>query len=135
MTSQSSGRSPWTRVLFVVVGLLVGVVVVDLVVVPHHQPWERGVRRAKRGIATVLRVAIAIVVDGRQLTATVEDDGRAFDAECALSSGRSRGSLGLIGMQERASLAGGWLRIDAKPGRGTLVSAGFAIEAAAPGIG
>jgi signal transduction histidine kinase len=85
--------------------------------------------------AGATRVKVELHRHGNELTVSVEDDGRAFDAESALSSGRGGGSLGLIGMQERASLAGGWLRIDAKTGRGTRVSAGFAIEASAPGSG
>ena len=31
------------------------------------------------------------------------------------------GHLGLTAMQERAALAGGWLRIDSAPGKGTTV--------------
>jgi signal transduction histidine kinase len=48
---------------------------------------------------------------------TVRDDGRGFDPATA------NGGFGLTGMRERVELAGGELRIDAAPGRGTTVSA------------
>jgi len=37
--------------------------------------------------------------------------------------------MGLLGMQERVNLAGGWLRIESHPGTGTRVEAGFPIDA------
>ena len=59
----------------------------------------------------VRRVADAVVV-------TVGDDGQGFDAE----SLRDRpGHLGLAGMRDRASIAGGQVEIEARPGGGTRV--------------
>ena len=40
------------------------------------------------------------------------------------------GSLGLIGMQERAQLAGGRLAVSAAPGSGTTVQLTFALDPA-----
>ena len=54
----------------------------------------------------------------------VEDDGSGFDPEAAAASGR----LGIIGMQERAMLAGGKLEIESRPGSGTTVLARFPIS-------
>jgi signal transduction histidine kinase len=48
---------------------------------------------------------------------SVEDDGAGFDTEKV----RGRGSLGLTGMQERARLVNGTLRIASRPGRGTRI--------------
>jgi signal transduction histidine kinase len=48
----------------------------------------------------------------------VSDDGIGFAPE---ELEPVPGHLGLAGMQERASLAGGWLRIDSSPGKGTTV--------------
>jgi signal transduction histidine kinase len=48
----------------------------------------------------------------------VADDGVGFAAEVVDAS---PGHLGLRAMRERALLAGGWMRIDAEPGRGTSV--------------
>jgi PAS domain S-box-containing protein len=48
----------------------------------------------------------------------VADDGVGFAADAGDTSPRH---LGVRAMRERALLAGGWLRIDAEPGRGTSV--------------
>ncbi len=50
----------------------------------------------------------------------VIDDGIGFAGD---SSHAEPGHLGLASMRERATLAGGWLRIDAKPSEGTTVEA------------
>jgi signal transduction histidine kinase len=55
----------------------------------------------------------------------ISDDGKGFDVASALERAAAAGNLGLIAMQERASLAGGRLTIDSAPNRGTLVSAHF----------
>ena len=63
----------------------------------------------------VVRVARA---DGA-IAVSVEDDGRGFDVDAALSGE----SLGLFEMRERASSAGGTLLIDSRPGEGTRILA------------
>jgi two-component system sensor histidine kinase UhpB len=50
----------------------------------------------------------------------VEDDGRGFDT--SVLTNPEGYSWGLVGMQERASLLGGRLRIQSKPGQGTTVA-------------
>ncbi|MNC93886.1 Signal transduction histidine-protein kinase/phosphatase DegS [compost metagenome] len=55
----------------------------------------------------------------------VDDDGRGFDVEAARGRGLRGRSLGLVGMQERAALAGGSLTLESRPGRGTRVEARF----------
>ena len=54
---------------------------------------------------------------GEVLRVSINDDGRGFDTASAGSG------FGLTGMRERVELAGGELRIDSAPGRGTTVSA------------
>jgi signal transduction histidine kinase len=49
----------------------------------------------------------------------VEDDGRGFDPERLADAHRP--SWGLLGMEERATLLGGWLTLDTHPARGTRV--------------
>jgi signal transduction histidine kinase len=49
--------------------------------------------------------------------AFVEDNGSGFD----LSLARQRRNLGLYGMEERATLIGGSLRIESQPAMGTAV--------------
>jgi len=58
------------------------------------------------------------------MRATVRDDGCGFDLDRlqALQTS-SRPSLGLAGMQERASLLGGMVAVQSRPGQGTLVEA------------
>lgn len=54
--------------------------------------------------------------------AIVRDDGVGFDLTAALGATPRRQPLGLIGMQERASLLGGSVIVDSRPGGGTTVS-------------
>ena len=54
----------------------------------------------------------------RTLVLTMRDDGTGFD-----SSSKRRSRLGLLGMQERASLVGGKLEINSKVGKGTRIEA------------
>ncbi len=65
-------------------------------------------------------VSVVIQNRGSSLVAIVEDDGIGFDVDNAMSSGDERG-LGLFGMHERASLAGGKLTIESNLGSGTTV--------------
>lgn len=60
-----------------------------------------------------LNVSMAIV--------QVEDDGKGFDVEAALSDEGVRRNLGLHGMAERATLLGGTFTIRSQPGQGTCV--------------
>ena len=59
---------------------------------------------------------------------SVEDNGRGFDPKEAMTGSRIKNSLGLMLMNERAVQMGGFLSIDAKPGRGTLVMAEIPIS-------
>ena len=68
----------------------------------------------KHADATVVRVK-AEVADGN-LVVSVGDNGRGFDPANARDDG-----LGLTGMEERARLMGGQLRISSAPSDGTLV--------------
>lgn len=56
-----------------------------------------------------------------QLHLAVRDDGHGFDAEAARKHALSGASLGVIGMQERARLAGGQVVIESTPGKGTQI--------------
>jgi two-component system sensor histidine kinase DegS len=53
---------------------------------------------------------------------TVDDDGQGFEVPDRAGDLVSTGKLGLIGMQERAQLLGGTLKIRSKPGKGTTVT-------------
>ena len=51
----------------------------------------------------------------------VEDNGKGFDVEAALSGEGIRQNLGLHGMAERATLLGGTFTIRSQPRQGTCV--------------
>ncbi len=57
----------------------------------------------------------------------IQDDGCGFDAGQVLGNGAGRG-FGLLGMQERATLAEGTFRVDSQPGCGTCVTVTMPIE-------
>ena len=71
---------------------------------------------ARRAGATQVRVRLASE-DGR-LVLTVSDNGRGLPAVGT----RKAGSLGVIGMRERALMVGGELRLHGPPGEGTTVT-------------
>lgn len=58
----------------------------------------------------------------------VEDEGPGFDLQNVMSNYATKASLGLLNMQERASLVGGQLKIDTAPGKGTLISLAIPIN-------
>jgi signal transduction histidine kinase len=90
-------------------------------------------RIAQEAITNVLRHAEATRITvrlrrkERNLRLEVLDDGRGFDR---LDADRTRTSLGLVGMSERAELAGGTLVVHSVVGEGTLVEACFPLPAA-----
>ena len=94
---------------------------------------ERGLYRiAQEAMTNVLKHAAASSVDiillrlERSIRLLVEDDGVGFDPARGL--GRE-GSLGLVGMHERASLLGGTLAFESAPGCGTTISVEVPLEA------
>lgn len=75
--------------------------------------------------AKAKQVAINIESDGALLKLVVRDDGVGFDEPSERQRVIRSGSMGLIGMEERAQLAGGRLKLRSVPGAGTTVSAIF----------
>jgi signal transduction histidine kinase len=68
--------------------------------------------------ASASRAKIRLRRQDGGLQLTVHDNGMGFDAAKA-----RKASLGLAGMRQRIGLLGGKLKIDSKPGLGTLISA------------
>lgn len=91
----------------------------ELSLAPHHEvALYRIAQEAISNIrkhAAASRVRMALRDEGNGIVLTVEDDGRGFDPAVAPAAV----SFGLTGMRERASLAGGILRITSAPQRGT----------------
>lgn len=67
--------------------------------------------------AQATRVNIRVVVEGGKLDLDVRDNGQGFD----VNAERVAGHYGLLGMRERARLAGGVLTVESSPGEGTHV--------------
>jgi PAS domain S-box-containing protein len=55
------------------------------------------------------------------LLVRVSDDGLGFDTEGHPHLDMRPGHLGIVGMRERAAMAGGWWRVDSAVGKGTVV--------------
>ena len=66
--------------------------------------------------ARAQNVKVEVARQNGRVLFSVRDDGEGFDT-------RSVRGLGLLGMEERVRRLGGSLRIDSKPGRGTMVAA------------
>jgi two-component system, NarL family, sensor histidine kinase UhpB len=57
-----------------------------------------------------------------ELRLEVRDNGRGFDVAAARSGAAAGRSMGLLSMEERATLAGGRLALESAPGRQTQLS-------------
>jgi signal transduction histidine kinase len=71
--------------------------------------------------ADATRIAVELTTAGDRLCLRVRDDGRGFPVPANLSDLRAGNHYGIIGMRERAHTAGGTLRVDSAPSRGTTV--------------
>jgi two-component system NarL family sensor kinase len=107
---------------------------VDFDAVGGHRPLpvrlEAGLYRiAQEALTNVARhsgarrVTLRLVTTPDQARLSVEDDGRGFDP-AQVSAGR----YGLVGLNERARLLGGMLRLESSPGAGTRVEVVIPLE-------
>ena len=64
------------------------------------------------------RARITVRAEEGRVRALVEDEGRGFSQARVTEDG---GGLGLVGMQERAVMLGGQVKVESKPGEGTRV--------------
>jgi NarL family two-component system sensor histidine kinase YdfH len=84
-----------------------------------HDPILRTVSEGLNNItrhARAQKAAVIISTQGHLLQVEVRDDGIGFDPRSAFSQA---GHYGLVGMRERAQLAGGTLTVDSRAGGGT----------------
>ena len=83
-------------------------------------------RATQEAITNIIKHADAVVAkvnltyNDDHVSVTISDNGCGFDMNEILSD-QYRPSWGLLGMQERASLLGGEVNIDSRPGIGTTV--------------
>ena len=75
--------------------------------------------------AQASRILVTLTFDEGQIVLHVEDNGRGFQPPVRLSELSHSGHFGLIGMYERAQLAGGQLSVQSTPGEGTAVEVRF----------
>jgi PAS domain S-box-containing protein len=74
------------------------------------------------------RVDVQLDLDEHALRMRITDDGEGFDVEAARQRASRGESFGLLGMEERALLAGGRLEIISAPGQGTEVHVHFPLS-------
>lgn len=67
--------------------------------------------------ATTRMAKLRVWAEAGRIVAEVSDQGRGF----SMAEMRGKNMLGLLSMHERASYAGGSVKIEAEPGKGTLV--------------
>lgn len=67
-------------------------------------------------------VEVALTFDPDHVRLCVTDDGCGFEVPQNLDELPAAGKLGLVGMRERAELAGGTLQLTSRPGAGTRVT-------------
>jgi len=79
-------------------------------------------------------VIVELTRNDQQLHLSVRDDGVGFDVACLREKAVRGTSLGLLSMEERATLAGGGLQYHASPGEGTEVHAWFPLKWAHPAV-
>jgi signal transduction histidine kinase len=70
----------------------------------------------KHALAT--RVQVRLTASDSGVFGMVEDNGRGF---VVAERNNIPGHLGLLAIKERALMAGGWYKIDSKPGLGTRI--------------
>lgn len=78
--------------------------------------------------AAPMEVRVSLALSGGALHLHVEDDGAGFDTGSARARAAQGESLGLIGMEERAALAGGTIEIDSRLGGGTRIRVRFPLS-------
>jgi PAS domain S-box-containing protein len=81
---------------------------------------------ARHAAATRVRFNLRATGDGIELH--IHDNGVGFDTVCIRARAINGASLGILGMEERATLVGGRLIISSEPGMGTDVYAWFPRE-------
>jgi PAS domain S-box-containing protein len=72
--------------------------------------------------AEASRAWLTVEFDESKTTLTISDNGKGFEVPKRAGDLAEVGKLGLAGMEERARLIGGTLRLQSKPGEGSIVT-------------
>ena len=78
--------------------------------------------------AQAQQVVVQLAGRDQLVTLSVHDNGRGFDKQAALGTSEYTKGIGLVGMQERLELLGGWLEIESQPGAGACLTAHMPLE-------
>lgn len=78
--------------------------------------------------AQARQVVINLRQEGQTMVLSVQDDGRGFDVAAMRAGALAGGSMGVLGMQERAALIGGQFDIQSTPGHGSTVRVHFPLR-------
>ncbi|NQT72344.1 MAG: hypothetical protein HQ553_06175 [Chloroflexi bacterium] len=68
--------------------------------------------------ANASQTEVEVITEAEMIVLSVSDDGIGFDHHSVLKEG----ALGLLGMRERAQLAGGKITVSSSPGKGTKIT-------------
>lgn len=71
--------------------------------------------------AHATEVKVLAQFTNKQITLTVEDNGRGFIVPASITDFATSGSFGVMGLQERAQLFGGNIEVESQPDEGTIV--------------
>lgn len=80
---------------------------------------------ARHASATHIEVTVTLAIPDGNLILTVHDDGQGFDVSVAHRTALAGGGFGLLGMQERAELAGGIFHLASGLGQGATIEVRF----------
>ncbi|NWJ44598.1 MAG: GAF domain-containing sensor histidine kinase [Chloroflexi bacterium] len=81
---------------------------------------------ARHAEATTSKVSIHL--NGTKIELKIIDNGKGFEVKEAISRAEQGMSLGVLGMEERATLLGGSLKIESTPNKGTCILAEFPLQ-------
>lgn len=71
--------------------------------------------------AEARHVRIELGYEAKQITLTIQDDGRGFDPKMKTERATDGGHMGLVGIRERVALLGGRFSIETAPGQGCRI--------------
>jgi signal transduction histidine kinase len=108
----------------------------DIAIATHIEAEEAGIPEAAKiiiyrvlqeAVNNALRhsgaenVAVHLAANSAEVRLCVQDDGCGFRLQDRVSEGGGLSGYGLVGMHDRAAMAGGRLRVDSAPGEGTTI--------------